>query len=178
MRLPRLGEDGAPGASGCFDTFFLVAGASEAFFSAGGVFKGFGFFYRAGEDVDRHHLGDFFAGLEFDGCVAEVGHQDKDFATVAGINDAAGCGDSACGHGGAVADQQAEGRAGGWVASFYSDAGADFCRGAGGEGGCFEGEDVIAEVFAGMCDYREAGADASKRFTRSMDLIVADESEN
>jgi len=137
--------------------FGLVVGAAEAFFGAGGVFECFGDFYRASEDVDGHHLGDLFSGLELYGSFAEVGHQDEDFATVAGIDNAAGCGDSACGNRGAIANQQAERCAGDGVAGFDSDAGADFYRGAGGEGGCFKGEDVVTQVFAGVRDYREAG---------------------
>ena len=46
----------------------------------------------AGEDGHGDHLRDFFAGLELDGVVAEVGHDDLDFTALAGIDDAGGGG--------------------------------------------------------------------------------------
>ncbi len=134
-----------------------MAGASEAFFGAGGFFKLGYDFDSAGEDGDGDHLGDFLAGADFDGRVAQVGHEDEDFAAVAGIDDSGGGGETFGRHGRAVADEQAEGGTGGGMAGLDGYAGADFDGGAGNEEGRFEGEEVIAEVFAGVSDYGDAG---------------------
>ena len=134
-----------------------MAGTAEAFFGAGGIFERVDRLDRAGEDWDGDHLGDFVAGADFERGVAEVGHEDEDLPSVAGIDDAGGGGDSFGSHGGPVTDQQAERCAGGWMAGFDGDAGADADGGLGGEDSSVQGEEVVAEVFAGMGDDGSAG---------------------
>jgi len=131
--------------------------AAKSLFGAGGVFEGLNGFDGAGEDGDGDHLGDFFAGLELDGSVAEVGHEDQDFAAVAGIDDAAGGGDSPGSHGGAVADQEAERHSGGGMAGLDGDAGAHPDGGAGSEQGGFQSKQIVAEILAGVGYHRRPG---------------------
>lgn len=138
---------------------------AESLFGAGGVFEGLNGFNGTGEDGDGNHLGDFFAGLELDGGVAKVGHEDKNLAAVAGIDDAGRGGDSFASHGGAVANQEAERDSGGGMAGFDGDAGADPDSGAGSEQGGFESKQVIAEVLAGVGDDRGAGGWVQELYT-------------
>ena len=107
--------------------------------------------------MDGDHLGDFFAGIDFYCCLAQVGHENEDFAAVPGVNDAPGGGNTAGGHGGAITDQQAEGSAAGRISGLDGDAGTDPDCCSGSKGRCFEGEHVIPQVFARMRDYGQAG---------------------
>jgi len=135
----------------------LSAGTAKALLGAGGVFEDDYLFDGSGEYGNGDHLGDFFAGLKFDGCGSKVGHEDEDFAAVTGVDDAGGGGDAFGGHGRAVADQEAEGGAGGRMAGFDGDSGADFDRGLGSEDCGFEGKQVVAEVLTGVGDDGEEG---------------------
>jgi hypothetical protein len=130
-------------------------------------------FHGSGEDGDGNHLGDFLAGFEFDGVVGQVGHDDKDFATVAGVDDATGGGEAAGGHGGTVTDKEAEGRAGLRVAGLDGDTGAEAEGGARGERYGFEAEDVVAEVFTGMGDDGQTRAGVLKSYAKHR-LMVAE----
>lgn len=149
----------------------LLSGAAKAFFGAQGVFEAVDFSDCAGEDGDGHHLGDFFSGVELEGGVTEIGEEDEDLAAVAGVDDAAGGGDAARGHGGAVADEQAERRAGVGMAGFDGDAGADPGGVAGRKEQRFEGEEVVAEVFAGVGDDGELGLGMESFYAQHRSMV-------
>jgi len=166
--VPRLGETGWNASRLQFGS---GSGAAEALFGAGGVFERFDGDDVAGEDGNGDHLGDFFAGIEFERVFAEVGHEDEDFAAVAGVDDAGGGGDAFGGHGRAVADEQAEGLAGGGVVGFNGDAGADADGGSGRERGRLQGEEVVAEVFAGVGDLGGAGSGVKEFYTKHASML-------
>jgi hypothetical protein len=147
------------------------SGAAKPLFGAGGLFQGFDGRDFAGKYGNGDHLGDFFAGIEFERVFAEVGHEDEDFAAVAGVDDAGGGGDAFGGHGRAVADEQAEGLAGGGVVGFNGDAGADADGGVGCERGWLKGEEVIAEVFAGVSDLRGAGSGVKEFYAKHDSML-------
>jgi hypothetical protein len=103
-------------------------------------------------------LGDFFAGLELDGRVAEVGHDDLDFAAVPSVDHTSGSGDASGSHRRTVADQQTQRGAGLRVAGFDGDPGANANSLVGFENDGFDSEDIVGEVFARVRDNRETGA--------------------
>ncbi len=109
--------------------FFSVPNCQNPFPARAESSRRLNFFDGPGENWHRNHLCDFLAGGDRRG-VAQVGHQDQDFAAVAGVDDPGGGGDASGGHGGAVAHQQSEWLSGGRMAGFDGDAGADADCGA------------------------------------------------
>jgi len=149
----------------CAQGSFSSPGTAEALFGPGGVLEGVDGDHLPGEHGDGDHLGDLVAGGDLERGFAEVGHEDEDLASVACIDDAGGGGDAPGGHGGAVADQQAQRLASGGMARFNGHAGADAGGGAGRERSSFQSEEVVAEVFAGVGDLRGAGIGVQQLYT-------------
>jgi hypothetical protein len=107
--------------------------------------------------MNRNHLRDLVTGLDVDCIVSQVGQQDKDFTSIAGIDYAAGRRDSSRCHRRPITHQQTQRSTRRRIASLNRDSGADFDRGTWQKYRSFESEYVVAEVFTSVCDYREAG---------------------
>ena len=144
----------------------LCPGTAESLFGAGRVFQRLHRLDVTRKNRDGDHLGNLFARFELDGSIAEIGHEDEDFASVAGIDDSRCCGNTSRRHGGPVANQQAEGNAGGGMARLDGDAGADADGRARGERRGFEGKEIVAEVLAGVGDNGSAGGGVKQFYAK------------
>lgn len=118
-----------------------MAGGAETGGPARGFFECVGLLEGGFNALHDAELGDAVAGCDLVGFGGEVGQDDLEFASVAGVDDAGEGGDATDGEAAAVFDECAVGGR-----QFHGDAGADEAGGAGGELEGFAGEEVGGEV--------------------------------